>query len=90
VQASEKVYQSFQLEVKNKGGHSSRPVKDNAIYHLGAGLMRLAEFDFPVNLSEITRTYFERVSKLESGQTSAAMRCVKSYVSDPAAFWEIT
>lgn len=76
VQASEKVYQSFELEVKNKGGHSSRPVKDNAIYHLAAGLMRLAQFDFPVTLNEITRAYFERVSKLESGQTSAAMRAV--------------
>src|SRR5262249_44963181 len=74
--ASEKVYQSFQLEVKNKGGHSSRPVKDNAIYQLAAGLMRLAQFDFPVNLNEVTRAYFERVSKLEGGETSAAMRAV--------------
>ena len=64
MQASEKVYQSFELEVKNKGGHSSRPVKENAIYHLAAGLMRLAQFDFPVTLK--TRAYFERVSKLES------------------------
>jgi acetylornithine deacetylase/succinyl-diaminopimelate desuccinylase-like protein len=76
VQASEKVYQSFLLEVKNKGGHSSRPLKDNAIYHLAAGLQRLAQFDFPVNLNEVTRAYFERVSKLESGQTASAMKGV--------------
>jgi acetylornithine deacetylase/succinyl-diaminopimelate desuccinylase-like protein len=76
VQASEKVYQSFLLEVKNKGGHSSRPVKDNAIYHLAAALQRLAGFEFPVNLSEVTRAYFERVSKLESGETAAAMKGV--------------
>lgn len=76
VQASEKIYQSFLLEVKNKGGHSSRPVKDNAIYHLAAALHRLAGFDFPVNLNEVTRVYFERVSKLESGETAAAMRGV--------------
>jgi acetylornithine deacetylase/succinyl-diaminopimelate desuccinylase-like protein len=74
VQASEKVYQSFLLEVKNKGGHSSRPVKDNAIYQLAAALQRLASFDFPVNLNEVTRSYFERVSKIESGETAAAMR----------------
>lgn len=74
VQASEKIYQSFLLEVKNKGGHSSRPVKDNAIYHLAAALQRLAGFDFPVNLNEVTRAYFERVSKLESGETAAAMK----------------
>jgi acetylornithine deacetylase/succinyl-diaminopimelate desuccinylase-like protein len=76
VQASEKVYQSFLLEVKNKGGHSSRPVKDNAIYHLAAALQRLAQFDFPVNLNEVTRAYFERVAKLESGETAAAMKGV--------------
>jgi len=76
VQASEKVYQSFLLEVKNKGGHSSRPVKDNAIYHLATALQRLAGFDFPVNLNEVTRAYFERVSKLESGETAAAMKGV--------------
>src|SRR5262249_15044989 len=74
VQASEKVYQSFLFEVKNKGGHSSRPVKDNAIYQLAAALLRLAAFDFPVNLNEVTRAYFERLSKLEGGQTSAAMK----------------
>src|SRR5262249_46552615 len=74
VQASEKVYQSFLLEVKSKGGHSSRPVKDNAIYHLTDGLQKLAAFDFPVNLNEVTRAYFERVAKLESGETAAAMK----------------
>jgi acetylornithine deacetylase/succinyl-diaminopimelate desuccinylase-like protein len=76
VQASEKVFQSFLLEVKSKGGHSSRPVKDNAIYHLADGLQKLAAFDFPVNLNEVTRAYFERVSKLESGETAAAMKGV--------------
>ena len=40
IQASEKIVQSFRLEVKNKGGHSSLPVKDNAIYHLADGLTR--------------------------------------------------
>src|SRR4029450_9745855 len=76
VQASEKVYQSFLLEVKNKGGHSSRPVKDNAIYHLAAALQRLAGFDFPVNLNEVTRAYFERVSKIEGGEIGAAMKAI--------------
>lgn len=85
VQASEKVYQSFQLEVKSKGGHSSRPVKDNAIYHLAAGLDRLAKFDFPVSLNEVTRAYFERVSKLESGQTAADLKAVTNSPPDTAA-----
>lgn len=76
VQASEKVFQSFRLEVLSKGGHSSRPVKDNAIYQLADGLQKLAAFDFPVNLNEVTRAYFERVAKLESGETAAAMKGV--------------
>ena len=47
VQAAEKVYQDLRLEVRNSGGHSSLPVKDNAIYRLSAGLSRLAAFEFP-------------------------------------------
>jgi len=85
VQASEKVYQSFRLEVRNKGGHSSLPVKDNAIFRLAAGLDRLARFDFPVNLNEVTRSYFERMSKIETGQTAADMRAVVAATARPEA-----
>lgn len=74
VQASEKVYQSYTLEVTNPGGHSSLPVKDNAIYQLAAALGRLSEFDFPVQLNEVTRLYFERTAELESGEIGSAMR----------------
>ena len=76
VQASEKVYQSFLLESKGKGGHSSRPVRDNVIYHLAAALGRLAQFDFPVNLNEVTRAYFERVAQIEGGEVGAAMKAI--------------
>ena len=76
VQASEKVYQSFLLEIKGKGGHSSRPVPDNVIYHLAAALQRLAQFDFPVNLNEVTRAYFERIAKIEGGEIGSAMKAI--------------
>jgi acetylornithine deacetylase/succinyl-diaminopimelate desuccinylase-like protein len=85
VQASEKVFQSFTLEVKNKGGHSSLPVKDNAIYRLAAALSALAKFDFPVRLNEVTRGYFERMSTVETGQTAADMKAVLAPSPDPAA-----
>jgi acetylornithine deacetylase/succinyl-diaminopimelate desuccinylase-like protein len=86
VQASEKVYQDFRLEVKNSGGHSSLPVKDNAIYHLSAGLTRLAAFEFPVALNEVTRTYFERSAAVESDPKIAAdMRAMAGTSPDPAA-----
>ncbi|MBO0727507.1 MAG: M20/M25/M40 family metallo-hydrolase [Blastocatellia bacterium] len=84
-QASEKIYQSFLFEVKNKGGHSSRPVKDNAIYELAAALQRLAAFDFPVDLNEVTRAFFERLSKIESGETAAAMKGVSQNPPDPGS-----
>jgi acetylornithine deacetylase/succinyl-diaminopimelate desuccinylase-like protein len=66
VQASEKVYQDFHLEVTNPGGHSSLPIRDNAIYRLAAGLARLSAYDFPVELNEVTRAYFERSAAVES------------------------
>ena len=76
MQTSEKNYVDFRLEVKSNGGHSSRPVKDNAIYHLSQGLSRLADFDFPVSLNETTRGYFERTAALESPDTAADFRAV--------------
>ena len=76
MQTSEKNYVDFRLEVKSNGGHSSRPVKDNAIYHLSQGLARLAAFDFPVSLNETTRGYFERTAALESPSTGADFRAV--------------
>ena len=84
VQAAEKVYASFSLTVKNAGGHSSLPTKDNAIYRLAAGLQRLAAFEFPVRLTDITRTYFERMAAL-SGNQAADMRTVAGKTPDPAA-----
>ena len=85
VQAAEKVYYDFTFEVRNKGGHSSRPVKDNAIYHLSNALARLEKYDFPVMLNEVTRAYFERLSQAETGQTAADMRAVAKNPRDTAA-----
>jgi acetylornithine deacetylase/succinyl-diaminopimelate desuccinylase-like protein len=86
VQASEKVYQDFKLEATNAGGHSSLPVKDNAIYHLAAGLSRLSAYEFPVELNEVTRTYFARSAEVESDPKLAAdMRAVAKPTPDLAA-----
>jgi acetylornithine deacetylase/succinyl-diaminopimelate desuccinylase-like protein len=84
VQAAEKVYASFSLTVKNPGGHSSQPVKENAIYRLAAALQRLAAFDFPITLNDITRTYFERMAPL-SGASGDDMRAIAKQPIDMAA-----
>jgi acetylornithine deacetylase/succinyl-diaminopimelate desuccinylase-like protein len=80
IEAGEKTDQDFRLEVLNPGGHSSRPVKDNAIYHLAAGLTRLGDYEFPLQLNDTTRAYFSRMSGIVGGGMGAAM---KSLVNDP-------
>jgi len=76
MQTSEKNYVDFRLEVKSNGGHSSRPVKDNAIYHLAQGLTRLGAYDFPVSLNETTRGFFERTAAMERPAIAADFRAV--------------
>jgi len=83
--ASEKVYVTFGLEVKNKGGHSSVPQKINAIYQLAEALVRLSRYQFPVKLNEVTRNFFLRMSAVEEDpQVAADMRALGSK-DDPAA-----
>jgi len=89
VQASEKVYQSFTLETTNPGGHSSLPVKDNAIYHLADALIRVRNHDFPVSLNEVTRMFFERTADL-GGEYEDAMRGVLLEPPDSAAVAQLS
>jgi acetylornithine deacetylase/succinyl-diaminopimelate desuccinylase-like protein len=84
VQASEKVYLDLDLTIHNPGGHSSMPVKDNAIYRLSAGLVRLAAYSFPVRLNEVTRAYFDRAAANVPATMGAEMRLV-AHRNDPRA-----
>ena len=85
LQTSEKVYQSFALEVTDKGGHSSLPTPENAIARLADAIGRVARFHFPARLTETTRAYFERSAGLESGQLAADMRAIARNPDDSAA-----
>ncbi|HJX95587.1 MAG TPA: M20/M25/M40 family metallo-hydrolase [Candidatus Acidoferrum sp.] len=67
LQVSEKYVLNFRFEVRNKGGHSSMPVHDNAIYHLAGALTRLGEFGFPLKTNEVTAAYFQQMAKIETG-----------------------
>ncbi len=67
VQVSEKYVVNFRLAVSNKGGHSSIPVADNAIYHLAGALDRLAKFSFPLKTNEVTAAYFRAMATIETG-----------------------
>src|SRR4051812_479326 len=85
VQTAEKVYVDYRLEVTNRGGHSSQPRKDNAIYRLAAGLERLRKYEFPVKLNETTRLWFERSAGMEAAETAADMRALAAGRADAAA-----
>jgi acetylornithine deacetylase/succinyl-diaminopimelate desuccinylase-like protein len=90
LQTSEKAFINYAFEVKNRGGHSSLPSKDNAIYHLAGGLTRLERSDFPIDLNETTRAWLERAAPLEDPQIGADMNSVASGRPDPAAVARLT
>jgi acetylornithine deacetylase/succinyl-diaminopimelate desuccinylase-like protein len=71
IQVSEKYVINYRFEVRNKGGHSSLPVADNAIYHLAGALDRLSKFAFPLETNDVTRAYFRAMSKIEKGPIGA-------------------
>ncbi|MGE3304023.1 MAG: M20/M25/M40 family metallo-hydrolase [Hyphomonadaceae bacterium] len=72
VQAGEKIYQDYRLRVINPGGHSSRPVKDNAIYRLAAALEKIAAYDFPIAVNEAVRGYYAAMAKIDRAPDLAA------------------
>ena len=74
VAAAEKVYADFQLTVTNRGGHSSLPVPDNAIYRLADALGQLEHSSFPFELNGVTRAYFEHLAAHETRQNAADMK----------------
>jgi len=76
VQLAEKLYQSYQLEVTDRGGHSAAPRRDNPIYRLSRALTRLADYEFPVRLNAVTRAYFERIRATEEGEVADAIRAL--------------
>jgi acetylornithine deacetylase/succinyl-diaminopimelate desuccinylase-like protein len=85
IQTSEKIYVSFRLETKNKGGHSSLPVRENAIYRLASGLTRLAKYDFPVRLNETTSNFLAKAALGESGKIRSDIDAILKNQSDTAA-----
>jgi acetylornithine deacetylase/succinyl-diaminopimelate desuccinylase-like protein len=85
VEATEKVYSDFQVAATNRGGHSSRPRPDNAIYELTTALNKLAAYMFPFEMNEVTRTYFKNLAGQETGQTAADMRAILATPPDLAA-----
>lgn len=81
IEAGEKFYEDYTLTVTNPGGHSSRPSKDNAIYRLAGALQRIGAYDFPVEFTDASKTFFTRMGAMTGGKLGEAMVTI---VKDPA------
>jgi acetylornithine deacetylase/succinyl-diaminopimelate desuccinylase-like protein len=76
VEATEKVYADYQITASDRGGHSSLPRPDNAIYELTTALNKLAAYSFPFELNEVTRTYFKNLASQDKGKRAADMQAM--------------
>ncbi len=85
IEAGEKFPQDYRLEVTNPGGHSSRPSRNNAIYHLAGGLTRIGQYEFPIEFTEASRAYFARTGAIVGGDFGAAMIALSKDPSDAKA-----
>ncbi len=85
VNVSEKAYADYQLTVTNKGGHSSLPVPDNAIYALTDAVSHIGRYEFPLELNGATRGYYEEMSTIEIGARAADLRAILQPTPDPKA-----
>ena len=85
ITATEKVYADFALVARNPGGHSSLPVKDNAIYALTDAVGHIAQFEFPFELNNVTRAYFEHMATRVDEAQSADLRGILKTPPDAEA-----
>ena len=85
VGAAEKVSANFTISTANRGGHSSVPRDDNAIYQLAQALTHVATYQFPVMLNEVTRAYFSKTAAIETPEMGAAMRAIVANPGDAKA-----
>jgi acetylornithine deacetylase/succinyl-diaminopimelate desuccinylase-like protein len=83
--ATEKLYGDYQLSVTNKGGHSSEPRADNAIYQLAHALINISNYQFPFELNNVSRPYFERLAAQSAGARQADIRGILATPPDAQA-----
>jgi acetylornithine deacetylase/succinyl-diaminopimelate desuccinylase-like protein len=85
IQAGEKFPQNYRIEVTNPGGHSARPVRENAIYRLADALVKIRAYDFPLQSNDATRGYFREMAKLTPGEAGPAMAAFAVNPTDATA-----
>ena len=85
VQVGEKTFANFRLETRNPGGHSSAPVPANAIYQLSRALTKVADHDFPVEMTDTTRRFFAEAGAARGDALGNAMVALAKNNADTAA-----
>jgi acetylornithine deacetylase/succinyl-diaminopimelate desuccinylase-like protein len=80
MQIAEKTYADFKLTATNRGGHSSAPRPDNAIYALSNALTALESHRFPAMINDATRAGFTLLAENDGGQYG---ELVKRFLADP-------
>lgn len=85
IEVGEKLFQNYTLEATNPGGHSSRPMPDNAIYQLANALVRIQAYRFPVTFNDTTRDFFQRVALSAPPARRAAITVLMKDPNDAAA-----
>ena len=84
---NEKATQNYRIETVNAGGHSSIPIRDNAIYQLAEALLKIRGYEFPVKMTDTTRAYFTQSGKAlgDDDKMGAAMVALARNPGDKAA-----
>ena len=85
MQVGEKASQNYRLETVNPGGHSSIPIRDNAIYQLADALTRVRDYEFPVRFTDTTRAFFATAGAARHDELGAAMVSLSRDPNDHAA-----
>lgn len=85
IQVGEKAYQDFTLTTTNPGGHSSQPVRENAIYAMADAVARIRDFEFPLEFNDTTRAYFAKAAAMRQDEIGKAMAALAANPADSAA-----
>ena len=85
IQVGEKKAQNYRIEATNPGGHSSIPIRDNAIYELADAITKIRDYEFPVKMTDTTRAYFAEAGQLRGGEMGDAMVALSKNPDDKAA-----
>jgi acetylornithine deacetylase/succinyl-diaminopimelate desuccinylase-like protein len=85
IQVGEKIYQDYKLVATNPGGHSSGPVRENAIYDMSDALVRIREHEFPTEFTDTTRVFFAKAGAIRQDELGPAMVRLAADPNDKAA-----